>query len=1561
MLAWSELLVKGSTSGDSNWSTIATLTQGSDANSWSGTINASSWTSGATLSFKLNDTKDDGGKWWGNGSATADMTSASTATITTSTVNGTGDNMSLKHNTAYSSYTISCTYSNNSWTITITGVQSSSGDGSTTTTTNTAGIYIYGANFGTTDPTQKMTYKFLRKNDTEYHFSIYAGNMSYNVYDNNLGNDTEITPSNNNSTFKIAYVDESGNTTTFCPSSNYSLTSSDASTSTAATAQSFGSTTSTQWTVTDNGGMYDLVVIVDADGKPTKWYYESDANRIVAYKASSTSNWTTEAFLYCVKDASTASTGYCNNFFGTMPMVQDEEFKFILCNRWFGMHNNRTDEYTKDIAINATDNIKSNNDGNFPVEFNCTRDNYIINGGDQTPTRIFMIGSALNTSLGDTFSEYDPADATELVYDKEEGCYKGTVKLTKGKVFRFLRDKNSSGAATSLELNSGEDSNVPGASGATDTDDNNHVAYNTTSTSGTNVTFNPETNVYNVRFYIEANTAMSSFSWTAAKYRYTIELPSRLSIILNPTSATVPYGTTLTPKATVNVPSTETSTERRYAFTIDGTTPTIDASTGKASGTSTYVVDYTYDAVVPTSDVATFKMNGKDVLEYILNDKTTGTLSGSTVTVTAQAIQKVSDTKYRLEGNVATGTYTFKTAGIVNPETNKYTITVTNNDGTATSVNKVTATVVVYKNGTVDATAPAYYTIDGTNPATSNTRSLVRNRTITLYTLPKGVTTTNTIKVCVAGAAEDENKSTHASCTYDLTYSTSEGGYLNYLNNDQNAKTLGGSKDVIIYVQPYTSDATNYPLTSYSTYVNAYENVTTDGTTTANELTPSPGRVLTDDDKVTVNSETWYALDAQPTEGFDEINISLGRKATDGTEYTTPVTVANVNKDIFLKYDVATGKITDVTHANTKDYFYTVGTKGATGVTKTEVANPNPQSSTAKEQHFIYVQVPAAWVTNGNTLKVLNGTAVAAEGTNVEVQPAAETSAMSYVCKVYGLSSITDGTSLTFQPYNGTTASSLFFSAPYKDGGYYYYESAMQTSNVPYLIFSPTNETTDGDHRSYGHHDINHVTTGDKTNYLNKTWDNASTTTSDDNWTGSKGDVYKIASGTTISQTVSGLDKDATYTVQMIVRGKKSGTENVNATMTLAGTENKTVTGSFDSYTSNGTISENGRVDALYTDLANGWRKLETAAKPNTNGELTISLTADANGELELSDVTLLENANTKGHVWTKAPTNSSKTEFDLSRRSTANGYSFFDRGTNHNAIVYVDANTVVGRDAAALDIAAATTSSGTTTYSMAKLALTDTDGKSDWTNDNAFQITKDNITANSFSYDRSFMSNASSEGSRSTFVFPFAMSSDMITSLFGENAEIDSITGMTESSTGIGTVTGSKVTKTYANVPYLLKLSAAKDGISTTLPITLEKNSKEVTLKVGDTDDVFVGVYQYTNITTADDTENHYRYYAYNAAYNGSFNWFSEHGADSKPFRAYLKHKYSTGSPAKKYYLFRIVSPATDIKPVSTETYLSDNTPVYNIQGMYVGKGSDVKSLPSGIYIQNGHKFVKK
>jgi hypothetical protein len=227
-------------------------------------------------------------------------------------------------------------------------------------------------------------------------------------------------------------------------------------------------------------------------------------------------------------------------------------------------------------------------------------------------------------------------------------------------------------------------------------------------------------------------------------------------------------------------------------------------------------------------------------------------------------------------------------------------------------------------------------------------------------------------------------------------------------------------------------------------------------------------------------------------------------------------------------------------------------------------------------------------------------------------------------------------------------------------------------------LSSHQQQASETDVRSKGHHDINHVTTGDKTNYLNKTWDNATSTTSImDDWTGTTGDVYKIASGTTISQTVESLTASTAYTIQMIVRGESGST----GTMTLEGSTTKTASGSFSGYTSTtGTVSTKGRVDLLYTDLTNGWHKLEATANSTTDGTLTIKLEATG-AALELSDVTLLENANTDGHVWTHAPTSSSKTEYDLSSRSTANAYSFFDRGENHNAIVYADANTVVGAD----------------------------------------------------------------------------------------------------------------------------------------------------------------------------------------------------------------------------------------------------------------------------------------
>lgn len=803
--AWSEVLVKGSLSGNDNWTTIATLTQSTDPNTFSGTIDASTWKSGAELSFKLYDSKDDNKEyWWGNG-GTANMTSQQSATLPGAKTSG--DNMTLKHNTAYSSYNINCTYTDDSWTINITGIKASTGGGTGSTTVNQPGIYLYGTDFGATSSTDQLHYKFVRKNDSEYHFSLYAGYMQYqaNLYG---GNNTDITPTWNNKSFTIAYIDADGNFSTFCPSGNYTLTSSDTN---AAHVKDFGS--NTQWTIQNNGGMYDLVVKVDADGKPTSWYYESDVNKVVAYKASSTSNWTTEGFLYCVKEASSDATkAYCQNFFGTIPMVKDEEFKFILGNYWFGKFDDN-DPYDQNVSIangsKDAPNLKSPYDGIYPIEFNPSRTDYQLAGKDETPLRIFMIGSALNSNLTDTYADWDPTQAVELVYDKDEQCYKGTVSLAKGKQFRFLRDKNASGSATSLELNFGEDSNVPGATGSTDTDNNNYVAYNGSSASGTNITFNPETNTYNVRFYIEAGTNMNGFTWDAAKYRYTIELPARLNATITPTTATVNYAASLTPK--VSVVGT-TAEKRKYAFTIDGSKPTIDAATGLGTGT-TVVRDYDYDPVVPTNDVYTFYMSSADQLTYIDLDGNEHTLKGNTVTVKAQAVQTLTEgSKYRLEGDIATGTYVFKTAGI-KPETGSYTISVTNDNQTdKPSINKVTATVTVKNEKGEDDGVDVFYTIDGSDPAAvgnPGARLVNKDRKINVYGIAYlEQDAENKIRVAIAGSKETEKDdgTTHASCKFDLTCSTSEGGYKTYRENktDPNLKTYGGDGHIVVYIMPWT-------------------------------------------------------------------------------------------------------------------------------------------------------------------------------------------------------------------------------------------------------------------------------------------------------------------------------------------------------------------------------------------------------------------------------------------------------------------------------------------------------------------------------------------------------------------------------------------------------------------------------------------------------------------------------------------------------------------------------------------------------------------------------------
>lgn len=1008
-------------------------------------------------------------------------------------------------------------------------------------------------------------------------------------------------------------------------------------------------------------------------------------------------------------------------------------------------------------------------------------------------------------------------------------------------------------------------------------------------------------------------------------YRFTDYVP--LAVKLTPPTATVPYGTSLTPKAEV---INTTDATRSFAFTIDGTNPVINTKDALAGNLSTWVVTYTYDPVIPTSDLGTFYMTPGNVLTFIDHEGKTTTLTGTSVTVKAQAVQTVTSdgtTTYRLEGNIATGNYTFETAG-VNPSTS-YTLTVTNNE--TVSVNKATATVTVTNNTTnKDDGVDVYYTTDGNDPLTSTTARLVRNRQITVYALPGTAGTEGTIEVAIP------NTETKASCKYDITYSTSEGGYQNYLvTGDTNQKTLGGKGHVVVYVQPYTTNE-SYTTSARQTYIYAYEKLA-DGSYAS--LTHAH-RLLTEADKTTVKGDkgdTWYALDLEPASNYKEVNVLLGYY--DGKAYkTTDATVANACQDMFLKFDVATGQITDVTHAYTSDHFYTIGTNG----TKSEAANP------ASNSPFFYAQVPLTWTSNGNSVKVLNGASELSDAT-VTVQNGAEISELSSVCKVYVPTSLSDNTELTIKPYKGETSSNISFKIKYQNGGYYYYESANHYSGTAPLVFSADAEN-DKDLRSYGRHDINHVTTGDKTHYLSSDWTystetESKTTPIEDNWTDSKATVNVIPAGTTISQTISDLTASTPYTVQMIVRGKSG------ATGTLAlkdATEVKaTVSKSFAGYNAQGTITTDGRVEALLSGTNNGWQKLEAVANATADGKLTISLAATGE-ELQLSDVTLLENANTDGHVWTKAPTSNDVTEYDLSDRTKANAFSFFDRGDNKNAIVYANANTVLGMSKNTYDVAVGDGSN----FTMQTLALTDQaqDGTtasgdvpkfyaSGWN----YGVTKD-FTASAVQFDRTF-----SAGVKAAVCFPFALDKDKMESMFGTGAKAYTVTAVDADKM---TVTAVEATSSIAaNTPCLL---APGSGYSNKLTGSIEvTKTSDVSLSASaGTGYTFEGTYDYKKVYF-NGTEH---CYSFDPTLSGRFKYVSKSkGGIIKPFRAYIKEA-DTNASAK---VFRLVINSTTTGLVDAELNEVSTAPIYSVTGVLVSANGNRNGLPNGVYIQDGKKFV--
>lgn len=1466
----------------------------------------------------------------------------------------------------YSSLTITVDLNSSNRYVKIEGTKNGSTGGGTSTTC-APGLYIAGDKYGKTG--NQYIYKLQRNKDSQYYISLNAINGAEwsNVQSYSTGNGIDnYKISTIGQTYHLVYVDDQGNETNYYPSTNgYRLTGSDPNTGSDKT-NNF-STTSSNWTIgvlnsaDKNGGIYNFYVNTDLNGVPQNWYYESDQTKVVAYEVNESTH-TTDAYLYCTRANTTGA--YKKNFFGMVSFVKDGYLSFLFADKTYGRRKNSNSTYDQDVAADSPNAFQFSKDhldtGIYTTEFNPTRD-YIISGGKK-PTRIFIIGSALNSNLSNTFTDWDPSKATEMVYDVDEGCYKATVTLTKDKHFRFLLDHNQSGVATSLDNNFGEDSNKPGAGG--DTDYNNKVQVESSSSAGQNIIFNPETDNYIVRFYVERQADKEGFQWTNdyGIYRYTIEKPERLNATITPAAATVPFGTSLTPK--VNVVGTDNET-RTYAYTLDGSNPTIDPTTGKGEGT-TQVVTYTYDEVIPANDLTTFYMSTDNKLCYIDAEGNEQTLTGNTVTVKVQAVQTItSGSKYRLEGDIATGNYIFNKSGLQAAAT--YTLSVTNdNTGTTPSINKATAKVVVTNTVTkTDDGVDVFYTTDGTDPAVSTTARLVRNRAITIYA-PN--TKGNKLRVAIAGssASETDDNKTHASCSYDITYSTSEGGYQNYLSGDQSVKTLGGDGHVVVYVKPFSSD-NNIKADDRIPFIYAYERVK-DGASYATKSLTSPHHLLRyNDTHVTIGNETgWRYVDLEPVSGYKDVNVILGYTADGGQTYnTTEATVANACKDMFLTFDVATGQVTDVTRQYTGDHFYTTGEGG----TKIENANP------AEDKAFCYVQVPLAWTTNGNSVKVLKGEAEYTEA-KVNVQPGAQTSEFSSVCKI-DVTGTADNTKLTIRPYKGDVPSKLGFDIIYQNGGYYFYESDKHKSSIAPLVFAQ-DKSGDKDQRSYGRHDFNHlqeVGNGDLTYALNKDWtstqEGVKTETVDDNWTGSKATVYVIPAGTTISQTVTGLEPGTPYTVQMIVRGENGAT----AKMTLDGLLHESpYSKSFSGYDAQGTVTTDGRVEHLLnTTTKNGWQKLEAEEQADKNGTLAISLQA-ANNELQLSDVTLIAYANRSGHVWTKAPTGYN-TEYDLSNRLAANSFSFFDRGNNKNAIIYANANTVLGMSLNTYNVAVAkastnakgslfskassTVSSGDEPgYTMNKLVLTDqaqdgttdTEGKGTtkfYANAWKYHVTK-GFTTKAFGLERHY-----NKGQRSTICLPIALSSNELTLLFSEGTKVYDLQSVDVNNYKVN-ATDVTAQGIEANHPYIIEV-----------PQTYNFGTVDVTYNVAATPDAdpskelkggytFYSNYEQKTIYYNDKE----KCYNFGAAEGGRFYRVKVAGVAAKPFRGYIKAD-SSSSKATMFTLNIVDDTTTGITDMQMSSMEAD-APVYTLSGVKVADKSS-SSLAPGIYIQNGKKIIVK
>ena len=490
------------------------------------------------------------------------------------------------------------------------------------------------------------------------------------------------------------------------------------------------------------------------------------------------------------------------------------------------------------------------------------------------------------------------------------------------------------------------------------------------------------------------------------------------------------------------------------------------------------------------------------------------------------------------------------------------------------------------------------------------------------------------------------------------------------------------------------------------------------------------------------------------------------------------------------------------------------------------------------------------------------------------------------------------------------------------------------------------------------------------------------------------------------------LEYPGVYTVQAIVRGNAGH----SVTLHLTGKDGAESTSTQEVYgmedNSTSTVNTFGRVDYWDKGTNAGWTKVEAVVEVAAGGKLKIELYSDDNNaHFQVSDLTLLLNANDPDNFesfWTTAGLDENTTYMDMTTIENYtwydayykkylnikfphyNKFSFFDRGTNKNGIVYAHPRTAIGMYAGMAD--------GQDHVHECNIAVPYANPNADYIyDDNALDfdnihckklILSDNgtnntsphafgipmaIKAKEVSYERQYKA-----GQMSTAVFPFALDATQLDDFFG----VEKVHKFKSIDVENQTLTFEDKTSTTANEPFMFKptkagkiaFAAEGDGyidISNTLdettkePLTIATSGQNAN---GGTA-TFQGIYE-QKIWGADYiiNEDNNPVYMFNAAKeSGQFSILAKNKqARCKPFRAYMEVTKGVVNPLnmtrpsayKVIYIDGNDSEVTGINGIVDNAAPTTNA-IYTIDGRYVS--TDVNVLERGIYIINGKKVIIK